>query len=260
MDKQKEPCGLLTQGWALPKAFAASLCPQALSSGPERQRCCSQVQGLFVSRTSLRSLPCTFCGTHTQPRAEGMKPHVHLVLQTLRSFCSCGTCCNPCADASSCLPTPRKLMPLPLSQDPCTCRASLPDSFRSAKMLFSSSCFLAWINWKMQNACLTKLPLNPLTGSFYLAEPGSETRRTRLVSRKYCAIVFSLAARRQTATLYRHVCVKASRAAGLMQPAGSWERRELEMGLGWDIATCNCPTDIIKSALLDIKTVWDCQH
>lgn len=82
----------------------------------------------------------------------------------------------------------------------------------------------------------------------------------RLVSRKYCAFVFSLAAWQQTATLYRHVCVKASRAAGLMQPAGSWEGRELEMGLGWDIATCNCPTDIIKSALLEIKRVWDCQH
>lgn len=39
---------------------------------------------------------------------------------------------QPCADASSCLPTPWKLMPLPLSQEPCTCWASLPDSFRSA--------------------------------------------------------------------------------------------------------------------------------
>jgi len=26
---------------------------------------------------------------------------------------------------------------------------------------------------------LTKLPLNPLTGSFYLAEPGSEAHRTK---------------------------------------------------------------------------------
>lgn len=104
------------------KDIAAGLCPQARPPGLGRQQRCSQVVGVFISRTLLRTLPRAFCGTHVRPGADRMKPHVHLVLQTpvpvptLGGLTAAHVRLLPTAS-----PSPQKLMPLLLSQQPCTC-------------------------------------------------------------------------------------------------------------------------------------------
>lgn len=108
-------------------------------------------------------------------------------------------------------------------------------------MLLSSRCFLAWISQKMGNTCLTKLPLNPLMGSFYLAEPGSEHTGQRLVSRKYCTVVFSLAARQQTANFIDVHVSKQAVPRGWMQPAGSREGRGTGDGSGMRFCNLQLP-------------------